>query len=223
MRRSDKTAVRSETAADTVAVTMSNSRDEYTAEADITATGINTTAAGCDIVTEWHQQKPTEDSIQPQQQQQQLGSGEADGDTADSKRRQRDIAAAADTTDDRIPWWDTTTNNLNPPATPQSHTAIQLLSSKGRRQAGIHTVPLLIMMYVLLQLRLCQCTIFKSNSNSVKKIDYYRRDRIPISYLRAGVQSLIMNLLQFLSSEQTILILLFIGLIFTVMFTVKKG
>ena len=134
MRRSDKTAARSETAADTVAVTMSNSRDAYTAEADITATGINSSAqsaaAGCDVVTEWRQQKPTEDSIQ---QQQQLGSGEADGDTADSKRRQRDIAAAADTTDDRIPWWDTTTNNLNPPATPQSHTAIQLLSSKGRR------------------------------------------------------------------------------------------
>ena len=166
MRRSDKTAVRSETAADTVVVTMSNSRDVYTAEADTTATGINSSAlsaAGCDVVTDWHQQKPTEDSIQ-----QQLGSGHAEGDTADNKRRQRDIAAA-DTADDRIPWWDTTTNNLNPPATPRSHTAIQLLSSKGRRQAGIHTVPLLIMMYVLLQLRLCQCTIFKSNSHSVKE------------------------------------------------------
>ena len=123
MRRSDKTAARSETAADTVVVTMSNNRDVYTADADITATGINTAAAGCDVVTEWNQQKPTEDSIQ----QQQLGSGDADGDTADSKRRQRDT----DTADDRIPWWDTTTNNLNPPATPQSHTAIQLLSSKG--------------------------------------------------------------------------------------------
>ena len=131
MRRSDKTAVRSETAADTVVVTMSNSRDVYTAEADITATGINSSAvsaaAGCDVVTEWNQQKPTEDSIQLQP----LGSGEADGDTADSKRRQRDIAAATDTADGRIPWWDTTTNNLNPPATPRSHTAIQLLSSKG--------------------------------------------------------------------------------------------
>ena len=143
MRRSDKTAVRSETAADTVVVTMSNSRDTYTAEADITVTGINTAAvsaaAGCDVVTEWNQQ--------------QLGSGEADGDTADSKKRQRYIATA-DTAEDRIPWWDTTTNHLNPPTTPLSHTAIQLLSSKGRRQAGIHTVPLLIMMYVLLQLRL---------------------------------------------------------------------
>mgnify|MGYP001804175165 CR=1 FL=1 len=131
MRRSDKTAVRSETAADTDAVTISNSRDAYTAEADITATCINSSAlsaAGCDVVTEWHQQKPTEDSIQLQQQ---LGSGDADGNTADSKRRQRDIAAAADTAEDRIPWWDTTANNLNPPATPQSQTAIQLLSSKG--------------------------------------------------------------------------------------------
>ena len=153
MRRSDKTAARSETAADTVVVTISNSRDVYTAEADITATGINSSAqsaaAGCDVLTEWNQRKPTEDGIR----QQQLGSGDA----------------AADTTDDRIPWWDTTTNNLNPPVTPRSHTAIQLLSSKGRRQAGIHTVPLLIMMYVLLQLRLCQCTNFKSNSHSVKK------------------------------------------------------
>ena len=133
MRRSDKTTARSETAADTVVVTISNSRDVYTAEADITATGINSSAqsaaAGCDVVTEWHQQKPTEDSIQ----QPQLGSGDADGNTADSKRRQRDIAAAADTAEDRVPWWDTTTNHLNPPATPRSHTAIQLLSSKGGR------------------------------------------------------------------------------------------
>ena len=139
MRRSDKTAARSETAADAVVVTMSNSRDVYTAEADITATSIHSSAlsaaAGCDVVTEWNQQKPTEDSIQ----QQQRGSGEVDGDTADSKRRQRDIAATADTADDRIPWWDTTTNNLNPPATPQSsHTAIQLLSSKGQAPRG-HT------------------------------------------------------------------------------------
>ena len=49
-----------------------------------------------------------------------------------------------------------------------------------------------------------------------KKIDYYRRHGIPISYLRAGVQSLIMNLLQFLSSEQTIIILLILELIFKV-------
>ena len=52
-----------------------------------------------------------------------------------------------------------------------------------------------------------------------KKIDYYRRHGIQISYLRAGVQSLIMNLLQFLSSEQTILILLVLELIFKVIKT----
>ena len=49
-----------------------------------------------------------------------------------------------------------------------------------------------------------------------KKIDYYRRHGIPISYLRAGVQSLIMNLLQFLSLEQTIIILLVLELVFKV-------
>ena len=47
-----------------------------------------------------------------------------------------------------------------------------------------------------------------------KKIDYYRRLGIPMSYLRAGVQSLIMNLLNF-SSEQTTIRSLFIKLVFT--------
>ena len=48
-----------------------------------------------------------------------------------------------------------------------------------------------------------------------KKIDYYRRLGIPMSFLRAGVQSLIMNLLHFSSSEQTTIRSLFIKLIFT--------
>ena len=48
-----------------------------------------------------------------------------------------------------------------------------------------------------------------------KKIDYYGRLRFPMSYLRAGVQSLIMNLLNFSSSEQTT-IRSFIKLIFTI-------
>ena len=45
-----------------------------------------------------------------------------------------------------------------------------------------------------------------------KKIDYYRRHRIPISYLRAAVQNLIMNELHFFSSGQTIVILFLVGL-----------
>ena len=51
---------------------------------------------------------------------------------------------------------------------------------------------------------------------TAKKIDYYKRHGIPISYRRAGGQSLIMGLLHFLSSEKKIIILLLIGLIFEV-------
>ena len=74
---------------------------------------------------------------------------------------------------------------------------------------------------------------FKQTQNSLKycqrqKIDYYnRRHRIPILYLRAGIQSLNMSLLQFFLSEQTIIILLLIELIFTIikniMLLVKSG
>ena len=51
---------------------------------------------------------------------------------------------------------------------------------------------------------------------TAKKIDYYKRHGIPISYLRAGVQSLIMSLLHFFPSGKKIIILLIIGLIFEV-------
>ena len=49
-----------------------------------------------------------------------------------------------------------------------------------------------------------------------KKIDYYRRLSILMWYLRAGVHSLIMNLLNFSSPEQTTIVSLFIELIFTI-------
>ena len=50
-----------------------------------------------------------------------------------------------------------------------------------------------------------------------KKIDYYRRHGIPMPYLRAVGQRLIMNLLHFFSSEQTITVSLLIELIFTIL------
>ena len=59
--------------------------------------------------------------------------------------------------------------------------------------------------------------VMKIHVSHAKKMDHYRCHGIPMSYLRAAGQSLIINLLHFSSSEQTIIVSLFITLIFTIM------
>ena len=50
--------------------------------------------------------------------------------------------------------------------------------------------------------------IYPATHQYPKKIDYYRRHGIPMSYLTGVEQSLIINLLHFSSSESTIIIII---------------
>ena len=59
-----------------------------------------------------------------------------------------------------------------------------------------------------------------------KKIDYYRRLGIPMSYLRAGVQSLIINLLHFFSRTNYYKIIIYLTNIYNnknLVWLVKSG